>query len=147
MAKTTTRTRRGRRTGRFTLDEALIALFIGAMNANDHVAPDEAARAQHLIWSTRRFRRKSGDAVGKLTQEMRRLIEDSDAKAVITRAARAVPAKLRPSAFALVADLLLADGELEGRERRFLVGLGGELKLDQAAARRIIDVIVLKNQL
>jgi hypothetical protein len=39
---------------------ALIALFIGAMNANDHVAPDEAARVHNLIWSARRFRRKQG---------------------------------------------------------------------------------------
>jgi hypothetical protein len=33
-------------------DEALIALFVGAMNANDHVAREELARAHHLIWST-----------------------------------------------------------------------------------------------
>jgi hypothetical protein len=32
--KSTRRTTRG--TGRLTLDEALIALFIGATNANDH---------------------------------------------------------------------------------------------------------------
>jgi hypothetical protein len=43
------------------LDEALIALFIGAMDANGHVAREELARAHHLIWSTRRFRRKSGE--------------------------------------------------------------------------------------
>jgi hypothetical protein len=47
------------------LDEALIALFIGAMDANRHVARDELARAHHLIWSTRRFRRKSGETVGR----------------------------------------------------------------------------------
>jgi hypothetical protein len=40
---------------RLELDEALIALFIGAMNANDHVAREELARAHHLIWSTKRF--------------------------------------------------------------------------------------------
>jgi hypothetical protein len=51
---------------RLELDEALIALFIGAMNANDHVAREELARAHHLIWSTKRFRRKSGETVGRL---------------------------------------------------------------------------------
>ena len=48
---------RQRRGKRLELDEALIALFIGAMNANDHVAREELARAHHLIWSTKRFRR------------------------------------------------------------------------------------------
>ena len=34
---------------RLELDEALIALFIGAMDANHHVAREELARAHHLI--------------------------------------------------------------------------------------------------
>lgn len=147
MAKGTSKRRNSPRTGRLTLDEALIALFIGAMNANDHVAPDEAARAHHLIWSARRFRRKSGDTVGKLIQDMRSLVEESDARAVVGRVAKAIPARLRAPAFAVVADLLLADGKLEGRERRFLHGLGSELKLGQDIARQIVDVVVLKNQL
>jgi hypothetical protein len=29
---------------------ALLALFIGAMNANGHVAREELERAHHLIW-------------------------------------------------------------------------------------------------
>ncbi|MEX1129412.1 MAG: tellurite resistance TerB family protein [Vicinamibacterales bacterium] len=146
MANVTNRRRRVR-SGQLSLDEALIALFIGAMNANDHVAPDEAERAHHLIWSTRRFRRKSGDTVGKLIQDMRTVVEESNARTVIGRATKAIPARLRLSAFAVVADLLLADGKLEAPERRFLRGLGSELKLDHDSARQIIDVVVLKNQL
>jgi tellurite resistance protein len=129
------------------LDRALIALFIGAMNANDHVAPDEAERAHHLIWSTRRFRRRSGDAVGKLIDDMRSLAEQSDAGAVMDRATKAIPARLRPSAFALVADLLLADGKLDARERKFLQRLGSELKLDRESVRQVIEVVLLKNRL
>jgi len=60
-------TSQGSRIKRLDLDEALIALFIGAMNANDHVAREELARAHHLIWSTKRFRRKSGETVGRLS--------------------------------------------------------------------------------
>lgn len=147
MADVTGRRRNHQRSGSLTLDEALIALFIGAMNANGHVAPDEAARAHHLIWSTRRFRRKSGDTVGKLIENMRALLDESGAPAVITRATKAIPARVRPSAFAVVADLLLADGKLEGAERRFLRELGSELKIDQDTAREIVDVVVLKNQI
>ena len=102
------------------LDEALIALFIGAMNANDHVAREELARAHHLIWSTRRFRRKSGETVGRLIDRMKRLLEEQEHSAVMEAAARAIPAKLRPSAFAIVADLLLADGKIDARGRKVL---------------------------
>jgi len=129
------------------LDEALIALFIGAMTANDHVAPDEAARAHHLIWSTRRFRRKSGDAVGKLIQDMRDLLEQNDADDVMDVAARTIPARLRPSALAVLVDLLLADGKMDAKERRFLRAIGSKLEIPSDTAQRIVEVVVLKNQL
>ena len=147
MAKLTGTGRRNARRGTLGLDEALIALFIGAMNANDHVAADEAARAHHLIWSTRRFRRKSGETVGRLIEEMRSYVGESDARVVVTRAAKAIPARLRSSAFAVLGDLLLADGKLEGKERRFLRELGSDLKLKSESVEQILDVLVVKNQL
>lgn len=147
MAKNPRTHRRNVRLGALSLDEALIALFIGAMNANDHVAADEAARAHHLIWSTRRFRRKSGETVGKLIEDMRNLVGNSDPRVVVERAARAIPARIRVPAFSVVVDLLLADGKLEGKERRFLRELGSSLKLKPETVTQILDVVVIKNQL
>lgn len=128
-------------------DEALIALFIGAMDANDHVARDELARAHHLIWSTRRFRRKSGETVGRLIDRMKSLLEEEDPPAVMERAARTIPARLRPSAFAMVADLLLADGKIDARERRFLNRLALSLGMERAVAGDLIGAMLLKNRL
>jgi tellurite resistance protein len=147
MAKTTRTGRRRPRRGTLSLDEALIALLIGGMNANDHVAPDEAARAHHLIWSTRRFRRKSGETVGKLIEDMREFVGTSDPRVVIGRASKVIPARLRSSAFAVLVDLLLADGKLEAKERRFLRELGSDLKLKPETVTQILDVVVIKNQL
>jgi tellurite resistance protein len=135
------------RRDKLTLDQALIALLIGAMNANGHVAADEAARAHHLIWSTRRFRRRSGEAVGELIGDMRRLAEATDGRELVERAARVIPAARRPAAFALVVDLLLADGKLGPLERRFLGDVAATLALSPAKARQIVDVMLIKNQL
>jgi tellurite resistance protein len=147
MAKGTRTSRRSADSATLSLDEALIALFVGAMNANDHVAADEAARAHHLIWSTRRFRRKSGESVGRLIEDMRELVATSDPREVIERASKAIPARLRSSAFAVLVDLLLADGKLEAKERRFLRELGSDLRLRPDTVERILDVVVIKNQL
>src|SRR4051812_48230431 len=98
---------------RLDLDEALIGLLIGAMDANHHVAREELARAHHLIWSTKRFRRKSGETVGRLIDRMKRLLEDHESVIVMEAAARAIPARLKPAAYAVVADLLLADGKID----------------------------------
>lgn len=142
-----TKTRARARSRTLGLDEALIALFIGAMNANDHVAREELARAHHLIWSTKRFRRKSGETVGRLIDRMKRLLEDEDPATVIDAAARVVPAQLRPSAFAVVADLLLADGTIDARERRFLRRLAASFDMRAAAATQIVDAMLTKNRL
>jgi tellurite resistance protein len=128
-------------------DEALIALFIGAMKANDHVAREELARAHHLIWFTKRFRRKSGETVGRLIERMRRLSEEQEPAAVMEAAARGIPATLRPSAFAVVADLLLADGRIDARERTFLHRLAVDFKIGTRAANQVIEAMLLKNRL
>ena len=137
--------RKRRRT--LNTDEALIALFIGAMNANDHVAREELARAHHLIWSTRRFRRKSGETVGRLIDRMKQRLEDQDDSAGTERVAKAVPPGLRPPAFAVVADLLLADGKIDARERRFLGQLAVDFRIPIRTATNVIEALLIKNRL
>ena len=117
------------------------------MNANGHVAREELARAHHLIWSTRRFRRKSGETVNRLIERMKRLLEEQEPAAVMEAAARGIPAKLRPSAFAVVADLLLADGKIDARERGFLRRLAVEFDIPAPVASRVIETMLVKNHL
>jgi tellurite resistance protein len=137
----------GRSVKTLNVDEAVMALFIGAMNANHHVAREELARAHHLIWSTRRFRRKSGETVGRLIERMKTRLEEEDAADVIERAAKAVPARIRQPAFAVVADLLLADGTIDSRERRFLQALASSFRIPPGVASNIVDIMLVKNHL
>jgi hypothetical protein len=78
---------------------------------------------------------------------MRRLVETSDAEDVLALAVRALPPRLRAPAFAVLADLLLADGRLDAQERAFLTRIGRELKIPSVKRRRILDVILVKNGL
>ena len=74
-------------------------------------------------------------------------VEESDARVVVTRAANGIPARVRSSAFAVLVDLMLVDGKLEGKERRFLRELGSHLKRKPESVEQILDVLVVKNQL
>lgn len=132
---------------RLELDEALIALFIGAMDANHHVAWEELAGAHHLIWSTKRFRQKLGETVGRLIDRMKRLLEEQESSAVMEAAAKAIPAKLRPSAFAIVADLLLADGKSDVRERMFLQRLTVNFNIRACVATPVVEAMLVTNHL
>lgn len=129
------------------LDRALVALFIGAMIANAQVSPHQAARAHHLIWSTRRFRGRSGEAVGRLIQQVRDEFERREPSDIVTDAAGRIPAALRRPVFAAVADLLLDDGRIDSQERRFLRRLGGDLRLEAEDTHQVIAVMLLKNSL
>jgi hypothetical protein len=62
-------------------------------------------------------------------------------------AARAIPARLRPSAFAIVADLLLADGKIDARERRFLRRLAVDFDMRTRDAVHVVEAMLVKNKL
>lgn len=150
--KTTRRTGRVRRTtrraprrGPLTLDQAIIAVLIGSMMANDHVSPEESERAHHVTWAMRRFRRRSGDTVARLVGRVRERIAAEGPAAVVQQASKVVPASLRPSVLAVAADLVLVDGTLQRQERQFLSELSRQLKIAPALSLQILKVIAIKN--
>ena len=130
---------------RLSIDQAFIGLLIGAMEANHHVSPEEAARAQHMMWSMKRFRRKSGEVVGKVIADMKAAVSLHGGKPVVAAASRAIPRRLREAAFAIVTDLVLVDGTLEASERRFLFDVAADFGLGRARAAQIVDVMRVKN--
>jgi uncharacterized tellurite resistance protein B-like protein len=130
---------------RLTLDQAFVALLIATMEANQHTSPEEAARAHHIIWSMKRFRRKSGETVGRLIDDMRNLVEAHGALSVVAAAAGAIPTGRRSAAFALASDLILADGRIEPAERRFLKRLGDDLELDRDEREHLLNAMLVKN--
>ena len=136
-------TRRTRR--RLTLDQSMIAVLIAAMDANQHVSPEEAARAHHIIWSMRRFRDRPGETVNPLIDDVRERLEQDGASAVLQEAARAIPARLRPATFAVAVDLMLADTRLERAERQFVTRLASALKVSRPLAQDILRVMRIKN--
>lgn len=77
---------------------------------------------------------------------MRRFVSEHGSVTAIAAAARAIPARLRVPAFALTADLLLADGTIDRTERRFLNRLAADLRLGVGEARQIVDAMLVKNQ-
>jgi len=141
MAKTTVATLPPLR--RLSADEAFVALIIAAMEANDHSAPEEAQRAQHIVHSMSRFR-KRGDAVGRLIFDMKQMRREHAPDAIIAAACRAIPPRLRKSAFAIVADIILADRRLQGIERRFLSSVAKQLEQTPADTNAILDAIRIR---
>jgi uncharacterized membrane protein YebE (DUF533 family) len=115
------------------------------MMANGHVAPDESERAHHITWSMRRFKRRSGDTVGRLIERVRERIVAEGPAAVVQLASKVIPASMRPSVLAVAADLVLVDGTLQRQERQFLGELSRQLKIAPALSLQILKAIAIKN--
>jgi tellurite resistance protein len=130
-----------------TADQAIVAILIASMLANDHLSADEGERAHQLIWSMRRFRRKSGETVGRVIEQMRSRVASEGTAAVVQQAVRVLPAGDRSSVLAVAADLVLADGRLQRQERQFLSELARQLKVAPALSLQILKVISVKNAL
>src|SRR5688572_22621175 len=117
---TQSRKRRSGAGAKLEADDAFMALLIAAVDASGHASADEKARAHNVIWSTRRFRYRSGDAVTRRIARMQMLISERGVSSVIETAARQIPRRLRRAAFAIAADLVLVDGRMQRSEERFL---------------------------
>jgi hypothetical protein len=138
----------GRATGTravMSLDRAIIAILIAAMDANEHVSREEAWRAHHIIWSMRRFRNQPGEKVDRLIDSVRTRMIARGKDAVLLEAVRVIPARLRPSAFAVAVDLMLADARLEAAEKRFVKRLAIDLKIEPERAASLVRAMVIKN--
>lgn len=138
-----------RRTPRLQMDadDALIAFIIAAMESSGHVSADEAARAHNVIWSTRRFRRRDGDDVGRRIARMKALTAEHGATTIIKAGAGRISRRLRPAAFAILADIVLVDGKLDPREARFLRQVGADLQLEPDVIESVVGVLQIKNSL
>ena len=123
------------RTSHLSADQAFIALIIAAMEANNHAAPEEAARAERMVHSMSRFRRRSRASVGRLIAEMKTFCGATAPAEVVDAACRAIPPRAKTSAFAAVANLLTIDGRIDRAERRFLRDVAQRLGLRAGGAR------------
>lgn len=130
-----------------TIDQAIIAVLVGSMMANDHVSPDESERAHHITWSMRRFKRRSADTVGRLIERVRERVVAEGPAAVVQLASKVIPASMRPSVLAVAADLVLADGTLQRQERQFLGELSRQLKIAPTLSLQILKAISIKNSI
>lgn len=63
-----------------------------------------------------------------------------------TADAKAIPADLRPTTFALATDLVLADGRIGDREKSFIDQPQAVLRIDDATALKIVEVLLIKNR-
>jgi uncharacterized tellurite resistance protein B-like protein len=132
---------------KLTPREAFAAIVVGAFKADGRVAEEEAVRVNEIFNSTRLFRQPTAEPVHGVLERVVELFRVYGTEAIVGLAAEALPPELRPPAFAVAVDLVLADGNATAEERTFIDGLQELFKISDEDAIKIVDVIIVKNSI
>ena len=129
-----------------TVQEAIASLLVAAITIDGEVNADEAVRIGGVL-STSHLLRQAGDgAMGALANRAITLLTEHGLPAILTGCAKVIPSDLRPTVFALATDLALADGRIGDREKAFIDELQAVLRIDEATAVKIVEVLLIKNR-
>lgn len=125
--------------------EAVVTVLVASVSADGLLRAEEADRFREMFRATR-WIESGAEPIGPTTTRALDLIARHGLGAVLSACAAAIPRELRATAFALATDLVLSDGRLGSRESTLLDELQGTLGIADDLARKIIEVLLIKNR-
>ncbi len=136
----------GKRSNELDVAESFLAVALCAVAADGVITEEEAMGLQASLGRMQAFAKWDGKTLKKAMEKIVRSLHEGGVEAVLPAAAKALPKELRPTAFAVAADLLLMDGDVADTERAFLEALQKALAVEDALAVKIVEVLEIKNR-
>ena len=127
-------------------DEAFAAVCVMAVAADGVVENDEVRRIVMNLAGKKLFKGHRLDDLGNLLNDMAKQVQRRGTGPVMDAAKKSLPPELRETAFAMATDLVLADGDVDAKEKAFLEEFQKTLGIDDSLAVKIAEVIVIKNR-
>src|SRR5512138_2113928 len=126
--------------------DAVVAVLVGASIVDGILGTEESRRLDEVLAATRWALGFNESTAAEAATRARKLIAEHGLSAVLQASAAVIPADLRATTFALAVDLVLADGRLGSRESAFIDQLQAALHIEHILARKVLDVLLLKNR-
>jgi tellurite resistance protein len=129
-----------------TTAEAFAAICLVAIAADGYLSEQESTEMRTLLQRMQLFKPYSDDRLDRLKDTLLNHLQQHGPGPLVTQAKTVLPIELRPTAFAIATDLILADGTVTSQEQAFLDDLYRILELPGDLALKIVEVITLKNR-
>jgi len=126
--------------------EALVAVAYCAAYADGSMDMEESEELSEQLAECHALRSLDEDGLRAAMMRADEIARKQGEAALLARAASALPAQLRPTAFYLAVDLVAADDELAGEERGFLRTLGQKLGVPDPLAAQIVEVVAIRRR-
>lgn len=124
--------------------EAFLAIIYSAIAADGVVEPEEMNALVVTLANRKVFRGIDLNDTFKRINKIHK--ESGSVLGIIEAAAPKVTDGYKETVFATAVDFLLSDGNVAGTEEKMLYDLKAALNISDAAAKNIVDVIVIKNK-
>jgi hypothetical protein len=130
----------------FSTAEAFAAVILAAIAADGYLAAQEVDAVMFSLARMHLFADISLDSLRSMLQKLHAALKQSGNALFLKAAKDALPPELHETAFAVAADLVLADGWVAEDEHAFLQMLCQTFGITTARAREILTIMVIKNR-
>jgi tellurite resistance protein len=136
----------GGTTDKLTEAEGVAGIALCAIAADGVITEEEAAGLGTTLSRMNLYSGMSNRDVNKIFEKLIKVVRGQGVEQLMTLSATAITPGLRPTAFAIATDLLMADGNVAPEEKRFLEKIQKSLDVNDDLAVKIVEVIAIKNK-
>ena len=130
----------------FSPAEAYAAIALAAIASDGYLADEEVEGFITNLNRMQLFRSYSGDVMRRMIDKLFGILKREGVGALFNAAKSSLPHEMAPSVFAVATDLVLADGVVTEQEQDFLNQLYQALEIPDEIAVKVVEVMMMKNQ-
>jgi|AGTN01.2.fsa_nt_gi Tellurite resistance protein TerB. len=136
----------GNQPPKMTPPEAFVGVIMSAVAADGVITQEEALSVITVLSRMKLYQGKNEKELRGMLDRTVNTLKSQGPSPLIAAAKETLPADLRDTAFAVAADLVLADGIVEDKEKKFLEELQKAMGVSDDVALKITEVMVIKNR-
>lgn len=130
----------------FSPAEAFAAIALAATASDGYLSDDEARGISLTLSRMKLYRSYPNDVMYKMFDKLLGMLRREGVMELVEVAKESLPHELKETAFAVAADMVLADGYVTEEEKSFLNNLYQTLNIPEDIATQIVEVICIKNR-
>lgn len=131
---------------KLTEAEGMAGIALSAIASDGMITEEEAAGLGTSLSRMKLFNGMSNRDINKIFERLIKVARADGVDKLLDLSSTAIRAELKQTAFAVAADLLMADGDVAPEEKQFLEKIQKNLGVNDDIALKIVDVIAIKNR-
>lgn len=128
-----------------TIKDALAVVALGAAASDGNVSSEERLRFVALALGSPLFSNDIEDIIAEATR-LAHYVNKLGIEKAIKIAEKSLSGGLKETAFSWAVDIVVADGWLDEKERKYLELVVSAFNLDQDVAKKIVEVTKIRNR-